>query len=220
MTYTAFARLAVVFITGTLLAVAETSHADIITINPGSNNYDGYANINPGVTAWQSFTVTGGNLTTVALWLLQFGNQFPTGNVDLFVGEGLGGTKLTTVTGTTTQQIGGSFSGLYFYVADFGGLPLAAGQYTISFRDVPIPLRPAVNFSDTYSGGKYVYNNFTVGDLLFYTSSPTGQGSYNSGGGGGGVSAVPEPGSVMLMGSGLLGMLGFRRRELLAYFKR
>lgn len=35
------------------------------------------------------------------------------------------------------------------------------------------------------------------------------------------ASAVPEPGTMMLMGSGVLGMLGFRRKEnLLAFFKR
>lgn len=33
--------------------------------------------------------------------------------------------------------------------------------------------------------------------------------------------ATPEPGTVMLMGSGILGMLGFRRKEnVLAFFKR
>lgn len=32
--------------------------------------------------------------------------------------------------------------------------------------------------------------------------------------------ATPEPGTMMLMGSGVLGMLGFRRRELLAYFRK
>lgn len=36
----------------------------------------------------------------------------------------------------------------------------------------------------------------------------------------GGAVATPEPGTMMLMGSGILGMLGFRRRELLAYLKR
>jgi hypothetical protein len=30
---------------------------------------------------------------------------------------------------------------------------------------------------------------------------------------------TPEPGTIMLMGSGVLGMLGFRRRQLLAYFR-
>ncbi len=42
----------------------------------------------------------------------------------------------------------------------------------------------------------------------------------NGGGGGGGGTPVPEPGTMMLLGSGVLGMFGFRRKELLAYLKR
>jgi hypothetical protein len=36
-----------------------------------------------------------------------------------------------------------------------------------------------------------------------------------TGGGGGGTSSTPEPGSFMLLASGLLGLVGFARRKAL-----
>lgn len=86
-----------------------------------------------------------------------------------------------------------------------------------------------------YSGGTLsgsaTWNNTTIAGLGMTAGSYTY--TWGSGGTadsltlniegaapGGGAVATPEPGTVMLMGSGILGMLGFRRRELLAYLKR
>lgn len=82
---------------------------------------------------------------------------------------------------------------------------------------------------NTYSTWNDLIGTYSLNDLsptLFsyqwsYIGNNTGGSiTFGDGSGGGGASAVPEPGTVMLMGSGVLGMLGFRRRELLAYFKK
>lgn len=198
-----------------LLVATTSSHAYIINISTGNIRNGSYAFFDANFTAWQSFTVTQtGNLTTMALILEQDGNTFPAGKVDLYAGEGLGGTSLLTDVNATTILKNGT----YYYVADFAGILLNAGMYTVAYHGAGLSPAATVVVADAnlYPGGK-LYNRGNMGDLVFYTSSPTGVGSFGSGGG---AVATPEPGTVMLMGSGLLGMLGFRRRELLAYFRK
>lgn len=62
--------------------------------------------------------------------------------------------------------------------------------------------------------------NLTPGSYTWSWSTGGASDSITLNIGGGGAVATPEPGTIMLMGSGVLGMLGFRRRELMAYFKR
>lgn len=88
---------------------------------------------------------------------------------------------------------------------------------------------PGAGYVDTLNSIRVGYLNTAggpgSGDPNISTSSfasGAAAGAAGASGGSGGAPpvATPEPGTLMLMGSGVLGMLGFRRRALLAYLKQ
>ena len=205
-----------------LLASPSAPRADIIQLE---NTYTGSGSWNMQSNPfWQSFTVSSGELTTFALAVTS-SNTATYGTVDLYAGEGTGGALLKSVTALRIAKPW--LNGVdRFWVADFGGISLAAGTYTAYYHD---NMYDAVTpgwvvgmwTKSAYSGGTLATNGTvqTPYDLAFYTQSPTGVGSYvapsGGGGGGGGAVATPEPGTMMLLGSGVLtfGLSRFRRRK-------
>jgi len=126
------------------------------------------------------------------------GNLNATATVDLLTGEGTGGTSLATTTGSVSYDNSGPYQEIYFFVADFGSIDLAPGQYTVYFYDATSPLEFVGTGYNSYSGGKFVNDNYGDSgyDATFFTPSP-----------------VPEPGTLALAGLGGMGLLLFRRRQ-------
>lgn len=151
--------------------------------------------------AWQSITVTNAaNLTTFGFeWNGSSGDTTATATVDLLSGEGLGGTVLATTTGHVGLVTDGPMQGYNFFGADFGNLPLEAGQYTLYIHDPSAELALVAASDDPYSGGKFV-SDFTGNagmDATFATPVPL---------------AIPEPSVLALVGFGALGLFIQRRR--------
>jgi len=129
-----------------------------------------------------------------------------TATVDLLTGEGTGGTLLGSTTGKVVEDTIGEYAGYAFFVADFGSVVLAPGQYTVYFHDATstIQLLGSTKDVSAYSGGKLVTSSYGDwgNDATFFTPSPAG-----------GTGDVPEPGTILLLGGSLLGLCigAFRR---------
>jgi len=208
-----------------LLGVAVTSHSTILTISQPTNDTglpiggSGYA---VDSWAWQSFTVNTVS-TITSFGLVTNGGQTSTltATMDLYFGEGIGGAQLSSKVGSVINVDIGGGNYTDVFAANFG-ISLNPGQYTVYIHDVIDPVGGgSLNIGGvlatepySYAGGKFVSSYFGDSgyDAQFFTPIP----NYS-----GGASSVPEPGTIVLMGSGFFGMLGFRRREnLLAFFKR
>jgi len=149
--------------------------------------------------AWQSFTVAQESiLTSFAFSWNGVGNLDATATVDLLTGEGTGGASLASVTGSVSLDNSGPYEGYHFFVADFGSIDLAPGQYTVYFYNATSPLEFVGTDYNSYSGGKFVNDYFGDSgyDATFFTPSP-----------------VPEPSTLALAGLGGLSLLLFRRRK-------
>ncbi len=148
--------------------------------------------------AWQSITVPeAANLTTFGFeWNGSSGDLTATARVDVLTGEGLGGTLVATATGRVVPVSEGPFLGYSFFSADFGSLPLSAGQYTLYIHDPSAELALVCTDVDAYGGGKFVsdYSGDAGGDATFVTPVP-----------------VPEPSMLALIGFGAVGLLIARR---------
>lgn len=120
-------------------------------------------------TFWQSFTaINTGELKTVTL-RLSGGASAWNGTLQIFAGEGTGGTALSAV-----LPIAGPSGALQdLTVAIPAGVNVGAGlKYTIGFT-VPISVNCALSFTDVYAGGRA--SSGSTADLYFITTvAPTG----------------------------------------------
>ena len=150
--------------------------------------------------AWQSITVPeAANLTTFGFeWNGSTGDMTATARVDVLTGEGLGGTLVASAAGSVVPVTEGPLQGYNFFSADFGNLPLSAGQYTLYVHDLSAELDLLYTDADAYSGGKFASDvtGDAGGDATFVTPVP-----------------VPEPSALVLVGLGAAGLLTARRRK-------
>ena len=145
---------------------------------------------------WQSFTVAQESiLTSFAFdWNGSSGDLNATATVDLLTGEGTDGASLASVTGSVSFDNSGPYQDDNFFVADFGSIDLAPGQYTVYFHDATSELEFVGTDYDSYSDGKFVndYYGDSRSDATFFTPSP-----------------IPEPSSIILVIMGLVCVGGF-----------
>lgn len=178
-----------------LTSLSIVSAQDVLNISQPAANTGLYSE----QWGWQSFTVAQESiLTSFAFAWNGVGNLDATATVDLLTGEGTGGASLASVTGSVSLDNSGPYEGNNFFVADFGSIDLAPGQYTVYFYNATSPLEFVGTDYNSYSGGKFVNDYFGDSgyDATFFTPSP-----------------VPEPSTLALAGLGGLSLLRFRRRK-------
>ena len=150
--------------------------------------------------AWQSITVPeAANLTTFGFeWNGSTGDMTATARVDVLTGEGLGGTLVASAAGSVVPVTEGPLQGFNFFTADFGNLPLSAGQYTLYVHDPSAQLDLLYTDAEVYSGGKFGsdFTGDTSGAATFVTPVP-----------------IPEPSMLALLGLGAAGLFIARRRK-------
>jgi PEP-CTERM motif len=192
----------------TLLAITPMLRADsIITMH--LNDIAGTGSFNPGTPAWQTFTVTQpGILTTIAMTLHLGPNDSghpthlpPSGFEELYAGIGTSSTMLTRVSAASTYVSYSLAQGyVYAYVADFGGISLTNGQYTISYVDEDYGLFFPISSNTVSAGGYYYYNGFKTSNTLTLNTPYT-------------PASVPEPSSFALLAIGGLVLGGYAWRK-------
>jgi hypothetical protein len=65
--------------------------------------------------------------------------------------------------------------GYHFFVADFGGVDLTPGQYTVYIHNATASIQVVAETGNPYSGGEYVsdqYGNYNGADATFFTPAP------------------------------------------------
>ncbi|MFI5115207.1 MAG: PEP-CTERM sorting domain-containing protein [Terriglobales bacterium] len=209
------ASLSLLTILCLMLAVAPAM-ADTYSNGPINGTADGWT-INFGFTASDSFTL-GSFDTAVTAFHFNYWDASSTDlltTADLQLGTTSFGGSATTVAFSNTF-LGTNQYGYNLYQADATGLAIAwsggAGYATLgnacttSGCSVSTPI-----YWDENSGPSTAYEN-TIGSIPSESFTISGEGC-----GAGGPDCgppVPEPSSIMLFGSGILGLAGILRRRL------
>ena len=191
-------------------AVAQTVYSN----GPINGTTDGWT-INSGFVVSDTFTTSGGNATGLVFGAWAFpGDVLETAEVSITSSE-FGGTSFTDQIVTFTQS-GCSGNQYGFNVCTetgtFGSaVNLAAGSYWLNLANAVVSSGDPI-YWDENSGPSSASENsvgtipseaFTVlgGSTTTTTTTTTG-------------ASVPEPSSIMLFGSGILGLAGVLRRKL------
>jgi hypothetical protein len=214
----AFVPLFLLFLT---LAVVPTVAQDIYDNGPINGNTDAW-NISNGYIVSNSFTCCredGGGTNTVTglsfgAWLFP-GDTLTSAELSITSGEN-GGTSYFDQTINFTQS--GCVANQYGYnvcteTSSFSGPTLNAGTYWINLQNGMSPSGEGV-YWDENSGTNSMASENTVGTipseaftLIGTINSTTSTTTTTSTG------SVPEPSSVMLFGSGIIGLAGWLRRR-------
>src|ERR1022692_2701830 len=191
-----------------LLAVAPAM-ADTLYSNGAFNGTNDAWTINFGFSVSDSFTVPSGSPIqglSLVYWDASASDLLTT--VDMQIGSTSFGGSTQTLTGVTNTFLTTNQFGYNLYQADysFGSIPWAgAGFVTLSNActnsgcSVSTPI-----YWDENSGPSTAYEN-TLGSVPSEAFTLTGTTTLGS---------TPEPSSIMLFGSGILGLAGVLRRKL------
>ena len=197
-----------------LLAVAPAM-ADSLYSNGAYNGTTDAWTINFGFSVSDSFTMGIDQIQGLSLVYWDASSQDVLTTVDMQLGSTSFGGNINTLSGVTNTFLGTNQYGYNLYQADysFGSLPWSgAGYVTLSNAcstsgcSVSNPI-----YWDENSGPSTAYEN-TLGSIPSEAFTLTG--TCGSGGPGCGP-PVPEPSSILLFGSGVLGLAGVLRRRLM-----
>jgi PEP-CTERM motif len=198
-------RIALLTIACLVLAVAPAM-ADTLYSN-GAGNYTTDAwTINFGFAVSDSFTCSA-NCTVqdfhIGVWLFP-GDSLT--SVDAAFGSSSFGGSFNTYNATGHTDLGINQFGYDTQIVDFAtaDIPLSAGTSWITLQNAVVPNGDPV-YWDENSGASQAFEN-SLGSIPSEAFTVTGTQS--------GTGTTPEPSSIMLFGSGILGLAGVLRRKL------
>lgn len=207
-----------------MMAASSTAWADPITItvgNPGNQGTDNVLFNNPALV--HSGTLVQGDFNgSGAGFIVDFTSASGTGNLGVSGGQAVlvGGTGNTPFTNVTVQlENGATFQKLILNIDVTNGLANTAVQFTVNytlaggqiFSEVFSVNANGQNFFGIQAAEGAVINSVTVQALNGTTFADINQWRL---GGFAPAGEVPEPASLLLLGSGLLGTAGVARRKL------
>jgi len=196
-------------------AVAQTVYNN----GPIDGNTDAWT-INFGFVQSDNFTVTGGNSTITGFsfgaWLFP-GDILTSAELSITSGENGGTTYFDQILNFTQGTC--SYPNQYGYNicqenSSFRGPTLNSGTYWVNLQNAVVPSGDPV-YWDQNEGPSLASNN-SVGTMPSeaFTVLGTGSSTTSSSTSTTSTGTVPEPSSIMLFGSGILGLAGMLRRKL------
>ena len=207
MRKTALAALMVVVIS---LVCVPSARANSMTFNLTSNNL-GISGSVGSVT----ITDTGANQVTVAINMnAGFSLKLSGGDIAL---NGPSGLSAGSSSGMTAFSGVNTFSGLSFHQFFDGKNISQFGTFAFDYANVkgaPHGVVSADSLTFVLTGNGLTANQFTGVAIHFCTASGTNCGPQTGFATTGPPTAVPEPGTLSLLGTGLIGLAGFVRRRI------
>ncbi len=210
---TRIALLSLLTIVCLALAVAPAMADTVYSNGPYNGTVDGWT-FNFGFTVSDSFTAASGSSITglnIVYWDLSSSDLLTT--VDMQIGSTSFGGTPQTLSGVNNTLLGTNQYGYFLYQADysFSGIPWSGSGYvtlgnacSTSGCSISNPI-----YWDENSGPSTAYEN-TLGSIPSEAFTLTGSATTTTTTTG----TTPEPSSIMLFGSGILGLAGVLRRKL------
>ncbi len=199
-----------------LAASSASAQSDLYNNGPINGDYDAWT-INEGFAVSDSFTLTAGSSSLNGLsfgaWLAQPGDVLESVDVSITSSE-FGGTTYfdQTVSFTQTNCQTGSFGlPVCTETGSFPVVQLGPGTYWLNLQNAVVNNGDPVYWDEnsgagcTSPGCPSLASESSVGSIP--SESFTILGSSSSGG------STPEPGSLLLFGSGIVGVTGWLRRR-------
>ena len=198
-----------------LVAIPVFAQTDIYDNGATNGTSDGWT-INFGFAVSDSFTLSGASNVTglnFAAWVLP-GDVLESAEVSITSSE-FGGTSYFDQTVNFTQS--GCVSNQYGYnvcteSGTFSGPSLNAGSYWLNLQNASVNTGDPVYWDENSGPSSASENSIgTIPSESFTLLGGSGSGGSSSTSSG---SSTPEPSSIMLFGSGVLGLAGVLRRKL------